>query len=274
MLNMVFFSLYEITLLVTVDYFFLRIYSTIRLLVIDMALSLVEYLQYVHWWGCGCIRVYLLLYISFKYINRFNVFWFKSTSMSGGGHDPSLEDKVRRLETDKESLMLQVSVLTDQVEAQGDKISDLLKSMEDSNSKLKTTEKMLRSVSTSLNDVSTCLVVMLLVPSSGDIPLRSTCLPACLPCSGFWYLAIHFVIKCSFVLFLILGQFSIKSNVRMTLKHTCYPMSFSQYHWVYKLPLLIQGRDRNFIFSRYYYCLYCRCTLPLEKGQDPFLKVL
>ena len=69
--------------------------------------------------------------------------------MSGtGGHDPSLEDKVRRLESDKESLMLQVSVLTDQVEAQGDKISDLLKNMQDSKGKLKTTERMLQSVST------------------------------------------------------------------------------------------------------------------------------
>ena len=68
--------------------------------------------------------------------------------MSGAGHDSSLEGKVRRLESDKESLMLQVSVLTDQVEAQGDKISDLLKSMHDSKGKLKTTERMLRSVST------------------------------------------------------------------------------------------------------------------------------
>ena len=68
--------------------------------------------------------------------------------MSGAGHDPSLEDKVRRLESDKESLMLQVSVLTDQVEAQGDKIGDMLKNMEESKGKLRNTERMLQSVST------------------------------------------------------------------------------------------------------------------------------
>ncbi len=73
----------------------------------------------------------------------------------GGSHDASLEDKVRKLESDKESLMLQVSVLTDQVEAQGHKISDMFTSMDDSRSKLRATEKMLQSVSTQVSGVHT-----------------------------------------------------------------------------------------------------------------------
>ncbi len=43
--------------------------------------------------------------------------------------------------------MLQVSVLTDQVEAQGDKISDMITSMEESHGKLKHTENLYQSVS-------------------------------------------------------------------------------------------------------------------------------
>ncbi len=47
----------------------------------------------------------------------------------------SLEEKVRKLETDKESLILQVSVLTDQVEAQADKIHDIEASLDDAQAK-------------------------------------------------------------------------------------------------------------------------------------------
>uniref|UniRef100_A0A8C8IXH3 SAM domain-containing protein n=1 Tax=Oncorhynchus tshawytscha TaxID=74940 RepID=A0A8C8IXH3_ONCTS len=49
-----------------------------------------------------------------------------------------------RLEGDKESLVLQVSVLTDQVEAQGVKISDLESSLEEHQHKLNSTEEMLQ----------------------------------------------------------------------------------------------------------------------------------
>uniref|UniRef100_A0A673ZXC3 PPFIA binding protein 2 n=1 Tax=Salmo trutta TaxID=8032 RepID=A0A673ZXC3_SALTR len=56
----------------------------------------------------------------------------------------SFHERLTRLEGDKESLVLQVSVLTDQVEAQGVKISDLESSLEEHQHKLDSTEEMLR----------------------------------------------------------------------------------------------------------------------------------
>ncbi|XP_072292075.1 liprin-beta-2b [Eucyclogobius newberryi] len=53
-------------------------------------------------------------------------------------------DRLLRLEEDKECLVLQVSVLTDQVEAQGDKIRDLESSLEEHRLKLTSTEEMLQ----------------------------------------------------------------------------------------------------------------------------------
>uniref|UniRef100_A0A3P9A788 SAM domain-containing protein n=1 Tax=Esox lucius TaxID=8010 RepID=A0A3P9A788_ESOLU len=58
---------------------------------------------------------------------------------------PSLyQERLVRLEGDKESLVLQVSVLTDQVEAQGEKIRDLESSLEEHHHKLNSTEGMLQ----------------------------------------------------------------------------------------------------------------------------------
>ncbi|XP_047195847.1 liprin-beta-2b isoform X3 [Hippoglossus stenolepis] len=54
------------------------------------------------------------------------------------------QDRLLRLEGDKESLVLQVSVLTDQVEAQGEKIRDLESSLEEHRQKLASTEEMLQ----------------------------------------------------------------------------------------------------------------------------------
>ncbi|XP_055777277.1 liprin-beta-2-like isoform X4 [Salvelinus fontinalis] len=54
------------------------------------------------------------------------------------------QERLTRLEGDKESLVLQVSVLTDQVEAQGVKISDLERSLEEHQHKLNSTEEMLQ----------------------------------------------------------------------------------------------------------------------------------
>uniref|UniRef100_A0A673YB21 PPFIA binding protein 2 n=1 Tax=Salmo trutta TaxID=8032 RepID=A0A673YB21_SALTR len=54
------------------------------------------------------------------------------------------QERLTRLEGDKESLVLQVSVLTDQVEAQGVKISDLESSLEEHQHKLNSTEEMLQ----------------------------------------------------------------------------------------------------------------------------------
>ncbi|KAM6973385.1 liprin-beta-2b [Aplochiton taeniatus] len=54
------------------------------------------------------------------------------------------QDRLLQLEGDKESLVLQVSVLTDQVEAQGEKIRDLESSLEEHYLKLVSTEEMLQ----------------------------------------------------------------------------------------------------------------------------------
>ncbi|XP_044057122.1 liprin-beta-2 isoform X1 [Siniperca chuatsi] len=56
----------------------------------------------------------------------------------------SYQERLSRLEGDKESLILQVSVLTDQVEAQGAKISDLESSLVAHQHKLDSTEEMLQ----------------------------------------------------------------------------------------------------------------------------------
>ncbi|XP_066224966.1 liprin-beta-1 isoform X9 [Saccopteryx leptura] len=54
------------------------------------------------------------------------------------------QERLARLENDKESLVLQVSVLTDQVEAQGEKIRDLEFCLEEHREKLNATEEMLQ----------------------------------------------------------------------------------------------------------------------------------
>ncbi|XP_028440748.1 liprin-beta-1b isoform X7 [Perca flavescens] len=62
-------------------------------------------------------------------------------SLSGGDH---YQERLSRIESDKESLVLQVSVLTDQVEAQGEKIRDLDLCLDDHREKLNATEEMLQ----------------------------------------------------------------------------------------------------------------------------------
>ncbi|CAB1313627.1 unnamed protein product, partial [Coregonus sp. 'balchen'] len=54
------------------------------------------------------------------------------------------QERLSRLEGDKESLVLQVSVLTDQVEAQGEKIRDLDMCLDEHQEKLNATEEMLQ----------------------------------------------------------------------------------------------------------------------------------
>lgn len=55
--------------------------------------------------------------------------------------------QISRLQDEKESLILQVSVLTDQVEAQGEKIRDLEFTKEELQIKLEEAEQFLESVS-------------------------------------------------------------------------------------------------------------------------------
>uniref|UniRef100_A0A7N6FLC6 SAM domain-containing protein n=1 Tax=Anabas testudineus TaxID=64144 RepID=A0A7N6FLC6_ANATE len=59
-------------------------------------------------------------------------------------NNETYQERLLRLEGDKESLVLQVSVLTDQVEAQGEKIRDLESSLENHRQKLASTEEMLQ----------------------------------------------------------------------------------------------------------------------------------
>ncbi|XP_056243325.1 liprin-beta-1b isoform X5 [Seriola aureovittata] len=62
-------------------------------------------------------------------------------SLAGGDH---YQERLSRIESDKESLVLQVSVLTDQVEAQGEKIRDLDLCLDEHREKLNATEEMLQ----------------------------------------------------------------------------------------------------------------------------------
>ena len=57
-----------------------------------------------------------------------------------------METRVQRLEGDKDSLQLQVTVLTEQVEAQTDKINDLEMLLEQKKQQLLSTEEQLQKV--------------------------------------------------------------------------------------------------------------------------------
>uniref|UniRef100_A0A3B4DDL3 SAM domain-containing protein n=1 Tax=Pygocentrus nattereri TaxID=42514 RepID=A0A3B4DDL3_PYGNA len=70
--------------------------------------------------------------------------WLKKVNLRALGNNESYQERLSRLEGDKESLVLQVSVLTDQVEAQGEKIRDLESSLEELQHKLNSTEEMLQ----------------------------------------------------------------------------------------------------------------------------------
>uniref|UniRef100_A0A2K5DUK8 PPFIA binding protein 1 n=1 Tax=Aotus nancymaae TaxID=37293 RepID=A0A2K5DUK8_AOTNA len=72
--------------------------------------------------------------------------WLQSQMTNGHlpGNGDVYQERLARLENDKESLVLQVSVLTDQVEAQGEKIRDLEVCLEEHREKLNATEEMLQ----------------------------------------------------------------------------------------------------------------------------------
>uniref|UniRef100_A0A8C0IJQ0 PPFIA binding protein 1 n=1 Tax=Chelonoidis abingdonii TaxID=106734 RepID=A0A8C0IJQ0_CHEAB len=72
--------------------------------------------------------------------------WLQSQMTNGhiSGNGDIYQERLARLENDKESLVLQVSVLTDQVEAQGEKIRDLEFCLEEHREKLNATEEMLQ----------------------------------------------------------------------------------------------------------------------------------
>ncbi|XP_052400268.1 liprin-beta-2 isoform X2 [Carassius gibelio] len=67
-----------------------------------------------------------------------------SVNLQCSSNNETYQERLARLEGNKESLVLQVSVLTDQVEAQGEKIRDLESSLEEHHHKLISTEQMLQ----------------------------------------------------------------------------------------------------------------------------------
>ncbi|XP_014716700.1 liprin-beta-2 isoform X13 [Equus asinus] len=74
--------------------------------------------------------------------------WFEDSlsqvNHHGAASNETYQERLARLEGDKESLILQVSVLTDQVEAQGEKIRDLEVCLEGHQVKLNAAEEMLQ----------------------------------------------------------------------------------------------------------------------------------
>jgi len=58
-----------------------------------------------------------------------------------------VDERLRRLEADKDSLQLQVTVLTEQIEVQTDKISDLEKLLDEKKRLLSNAEDMLQRAS-------------------------------------------------------------------------------------------------------------------------------
>ncbi|XP_053091254.1 liprin-beta-2b isoform X2 [Pangasianodon hypophthalmus] len=70
--------------------------------------------------------------------------WLKKVNRQPCSNNETYQERLERLEGDKESLVLQVSVLTEQVEAQGEKIRDLEASLEEHHHKLISTEEMLQ----------------------------------------------------------------------------------------------------------------------------------
>lgn len=70
--------------------------------------------------------------------------WLKKVNVHSACNGETYQERLSRLEGDKESLVLQVSVLTDQVEAQGAKIRDLENSLGEYQHKLNSTEEMLQ----------------------------------------------------------------------------------------------------------------------------------
>ncbi|XP_024414855.1 liprin-beta-2 isoform X5 [Desmodus rotundus] len=70
--------------------------------------------------------------------------WLKRVNHHSAASNETYQERLARLEGDKESLILQVSVLTDQVEAQGEKIRDLEVCLEGHQVKLNAAEEMLQ----------------------------------------------------------------------------------------------------------------------------------
>jgi hypothetical protein len=61
---------------------------------------------------------------------------------------PEMDERLQRLEGDKDSLQMQVSILIDQIEAQTDKMADLERTLSDRAFQLQKAEDILQKVNT------------------------------------------------------------------------------------------------------------------------------
>uniref|UniRef100_A0A673KPM7 Liprin-beta-1-like n=1 Tax=Sinocyclocheilus rhinocerous TaxID=307959 RepID=A0A673KPM7_9TELE len=117
--------------------------------------------------------------------------WLQSRLTNGHGSaagDLVYQERLSRLESEKECLVLQLSVLTDQVEVQGEKIRDLDSSLEEHHMKLNATEELLQQELLSRSALETEKLELLtevsslklkLAAAEGDCresEVRSTCL--------------------------------------------------------------------------------------------------
>ncbi|XP_073709395.1 liprin-beta-2 isoform X1 [Misgurnus anguillicaudatus] len=81
--------------------------------------------------------------------------WLKKVNVQGSDNSETYLERLSRLEGDKDSLVLQVSVLTDQVEAQGEKIRDLQSSLQEYHHQLYCTEETLQQELASKSSLET-----------------------------------------------------------------------------------------------------------------------
>ncbi|XP_030627648.1 liprin-beta-1 [Chanos chanos] len=102
--------------------------------------------------------------------------WLQGRLMNGhgsAGEDVGYQERLSRLESDKECLVLQVSILTDQVEVQGEKIRDLDVCLEEHREKLNATEEMLQQELLSRSALETQKLELLTEVSSLKLKLTT-----------------------------------------------------------------------------------------------------
>lgn len=81
------------------------------------------------------------LYWNYNNQNLINILWF--VFLQG----PDYDDKTRKVQSERDNLQLQVQVLSEQIEAQTDKIADLEKNLSEKKQQLIGTEDILQRVS-------------------------------------------------------------------------------------------------------------------------------
>ncbi|MCI4389152.1 hypothetical protein PGIGA_G00094610 [Pangasianodon gigas] len=102
--------------------------------------------------------------------------WLQARLTNGHGsaaRDLAYQERLSRLESDKECLVLQVSVLTDQVEVQGEKIRDLEMCLEEHRMKLNATEELLQQELLSRSTLETQKLELLTEVSSLKLKLTT-----------------------------------------------------------------------------------------------------